>query len=148
MHFLFWKEQQHSQKKNFTTNQIWTWGICRISSRVNCMSGSRDNGHEPMWLNLQGWLSELQDFFGGQHPEFHTYNLHRNCFYVYLMSISTLFFVGNPYPDHLHLQTDIRAKRVTYAILGFWVPTNTINAIAPWFRGIAQQPRDHSEAHC
>jgi hypothetical protein len=32
--------------------------------------------------------------------------------------------------------------------LGFWVPTKTIHAISPWFRGIAQQPRDHSEAHC
>jgi hypothetical protein len=32
--------------------------------------------------------------------------------------------------------------------LVFWVPTNTIHAISPWFRGIAQQPRDNSEAHC
>jgi hypothetical protein len=32
--------------------------------------------------------------------------------------------------------------------LGFWVPTRTIHVISPWFRGIAEQPRDHSEAHC
>jgi hypothetical protein len=32
--------------------------------------------------------------------------------------------------------------------LGFWVSTKTIHAISPWFRRIAQQPRNHSEAHC
>jgi hypothetical protein len=38
------------------------------------------------------------------------------------MSISTLLYVEHPYSDHLDLQTDIRAKWVTYAIFGFLGP--------------------------
>jgi hypothetical protein len=40
-----------------------------------------------------GGIHWVQDFVGGQHLEFHTYNSHGNCFYVYLMSISTLLYV-------------------------------------------------------
>jgi hypothetical protein len=66
--------------------------------------------------------SGSQDFVGGQYLEFHTYNTHGNCFYVYLMSIFTLLYVINPYLDYLDLQTDIRANWVTYAIFGFMGP--------------------------
>jgi hypothetical protein len=38
------------------------------------------------------------------------------------MSISTLLYVENRYSDYLDLQTDIRAKLVTYAIFGFLGP--------------------------
>jgi hypothetical protein len=67
---------------------------------------------------------------------------------MYLKSISTSLYVESLSSDHLYLQTDICAMLVTYAIFGFWVPTNTTHAITPWFRGIAQQQRDHSKAHC
>jgi hypothetical protein len=40
---------------------------------------------------------------------------------MYLMSISGLLYMENPYSDHLDL-TDIRAKLVTYAIIGFLGP--------------------------
>jgi hypothetical protein len=60
--------------------------------------------------HVQGVLTGSQDFVGGQYLEFHTVNSHGNCFYVYLMSRSTLLYVEYPYSDHLHLQTDIRAK--------------------------------------
>jgi hypothetical protein len=59
---------------------------------------------------------------GGQYLEFHTYNSHGNCFYVYLMPISTFLYVESPDSDYLDLQTDIRAKLVTYAIFGFLGP--------------------------
>jgi hypothetical protein len=48
-------------------------------------------------------LTESQVFFGGQYLEFHTYNSHGNCFYMYLMSISTLFNVKNSCSDYLDL---------------------------------------------
>jgi hypothetical protein len=68
----------------------------------------------------RGVITESQDFFGGQYLAFHTYNLHGNHFYVYLKSIRTFLYVENSYLGALDLQTDIRAKRVTYAIFGFW----------------------------
>jgi hypothetical protein len=55
-------------------------------------------------------LTGSQDYVGGQYLEIHTYNSHGNCFYVYLMSISTFLNVEKPYSDYLDLQTDIRAK--------------------------------------
>jgi hypothetical protein len=55
-------------------------------------------------------MTRSQDFVGGQYLEFHTYNSHGNCFYVHLMSISTLLYVENSYSDYLDLQTDICAK--------------------------------------
>jgi hypothetical protein len=65
------------------------------------------------------------------------------------MSIPTLLALKRPYFDYLDLQTDIRAKQTPTPFLGFWVPTNnTVHAITPWFREIAQQPRGHSEANC
>jgi hypothetical protein len=80
------------------------------------------NGHPRKASHLQGWFAGSQDIVGGQYLEFHTYNPHGNCFYVYLMSISTLVDVTNPYSDYLDLQTDICAKWVTYAIFGFLGP--------------------------
>jgi hypothetical protein len=59
---------------------------------------------------VQGVFVGSQDFVRGHYLEFHTYNSHGNCFYVYLMSICTLLDVKNPYSDYLDLQTDIRAK--------------------------------------
>jgi hypothetical protein len=59
---------------------------------------------------LQGGFVGSQDFVGGQFLEFQTYNSHGNCFYVYLMSISTLMDVEISYSDYLVLQTDIRSK--------------------------------------
>jgi hypothetical protein len=56
--------------------------------------------------------------------------------------------MGISYSDHLDLQTDIRAKLVTYAIFGFLGPYKNTHAITPWFQGIAQRPRNHLEAHC
>jgi hypothetical protein len=96
-------------------------------------------------LAYRGYRLGPRTFF--QYLEFHTYYSHGNWFYMYRMSISTSLYMKNPYSDHLHLQTDIRAKLVTIAIFGFWVPTHTTHSITPWFQGIAQQARDHSEAH-
>jgi hypothetical protein len=59
---------------------------------------------------------------GGQYLEFHTVNSHGNRFYMYLKSIITLLAVERPYSDQLNLQTDIRAKLVTYAMFGFLGP--------------------------
>jgi hypothetical protein len=63
-----------------------------------------------MVIVLQGVLTGSHDFVEGLYLEFHTYNSHGNCFYVYLKSKSTLTYVENPYSDVLDLQTDIRAK--------------------------------------
>jgi hypothetical protein len=68
---------------------------------------------------VKGWLTRSQDFFGGQYLEFHTYNSHGNCFYVYLKSICTFFFVKNCNWDYLDLQKDLRAKWVLFAHLEF-----------------------------
>jgi hypothetical protein len=79
--------------------------------------------HDPKQSGaIQGVLTRSQDFVGGQYLEFHTYNSHGNCSYVYLMSISTLTYVECPYSDVLDLQTVIRAKWVTYAIFGILGP--------------------------
>jgi hypothetical protein len=67
-------------------------------------------------MSPTGVMTESQDFFGGQYLEFHTYNSHGNCFYVYLMSISTLLYLKKTCSDYLDSKTDIRAMRVTYAI--------------------------------
>jgi hypothetical protein len=59
---------------------------------------------------------------GGQYLEFHTYNSQGNSFYMYLMSVSTLLALERPHSYYRDLQTDIRAKPVTYAIFGFLGP--------------------------
>jgi hypothetical protein len=64
----------------------------------------------PSDCSLQGVFTGSQGFVGGQYLEFQTYNSQKNCFYVYLKSISTLMVVECPYSDVLDLQTDIRAK--------------------------------------
>jgi hypothetical protein len=86
---------------------------------------------------IQGILTGSHDLVGGQ-----------NCFYVYLKSKSTLTYVENPYSDYLDLKTAIRAKWVTYAILRFLGPYKNYTCHISIIRRIAEQPRDHSEAHC
>jgi hypothetical protein len=81
-------------------------------------------------------LTESKDIFGGHYLEFHTYNSHGNCFYMYLMSIFYILYLGISYFYHLNLQTDVRAKLVTYAIFRVFGPTRTTHATTLWSQGI------------
>jgi hypothetical protein len=66
---------------------------------------------------------------------------------MYLKSISGFLALDLGLGIYLGLQTDVRAKLVTYAVFGFWVPTRATHAVTPWFRGIAVQSESHSKLH-
>jgi hypothetical protein len=50
------------------------------------------------------------------------YTIHTDYFYMLLMSVSDLLYQEISHSDYLDLQSDIRAKLVTYAILVFLGP--------------------------